>query len=168
MAATSSAVRSAGARCRTTSGAPSLPSMEPSGPNRPSLGACGRLGAAARRHALPPLRARRALAAGEGEICQLGECPGVHGALEIDHFLHRLPVSRPAELIELRFAGMGEVEPGIVPFQAQEEPALLLADAHRLLVAPHVARREAIAQPAFGLTEEGHIRLGAPDLFLHL
>src|SRR4029077_19726976 len=48
------------------------------------------------------------------------------------------------------------------------EPALLLPRAHRLLVAPHVACRQAVAQPALGLTDELHLLLLDADLLLEL
>ena len=75
---------------------------------------------------------------------------------------------RPAILIELRFGGAREVEGGVRPSQPQQEPALLLADAHRLLIAPDVARREAVAQPAVRLPEQRHVRLGDADLLFEL
>ena len=50
---------------------------------------------------------------GQGEIYQLGERSRVHRTLEIDDFLHRLPVLHPAELIEFRCGGACEVEGGI-------------------------------------------------------
>src|SRR5580658_1088725 len=99
------AVRSRAERWRTTRGAPSfLPSMELKDGNvGGSVGLRRRLGAA--RILVPPLRLRRLLATREGERGEFAEGARVHRALEVDDFPHRLPVVRPAPLVELGLAG---------------------------------------------------------------
>src|SRR6478672_2878131 len=166
-AAMSSAVRSAGARVRTTCGVPScLPNRDASGPKaRPSAGLRG-VGALLRLGVLgPPLRKRRLLAARKGKPGELTERAHVHRALEVDDLAHRFPVRHPAPLVELRLAGAGKIEAHLA-LEAQQEPALLLPGAQRLLVAPHVARRQAVAQPALGLPDELHVRLRDADLLV--
>ena len=104
----------------------------------------------------------------KGELGELVESARVHRTLEVDDLFHGLPVLRPAKLVEFRFARAPEVENGVLTRQAQEEPALLLPDAHRLLVTPYVALGQPVAQPAIGLPEERHVRLGDADLLFEL
>src|SRR6185437_7028548 len=102
----------------------------------------------------------------ERDLRQFGERLDVDRPLEIDHFPHRLPPRRPAPLIELRLVGAAEIERDGLLFQSQQEPALLLPDAHGLLVATDVARRQPIAQPARALAHELDIRLAQADLLV--
>src|SRR5579883_1813413 len=165
-AAAHSAVRSAGACERTTWGAPGRrPNRAASERTAASVTALGTAARIRSRVLVPPLGEGRLLAAREGERCQLGEGAHVHRPLEVDHLAHRLPVVRPAPLVELRLARAPEVEAHLVA-QAQQEPALLLPGAHRALVAAHVARRQPVAQPALGLADELHGRLAHPDLLV--
>src|SRR4029077_12546336 len=61
-----------------------------------------------------------------------------------------------------------EIEADLGALQAQQEPALLLADAHRMLIAPDVARRQPVTQPAVGVADEFHAGGGETDLLIEL
>src|SRR5688572_15044119 len=58
---------------------------------------------------LPPVGQRRR-ALGKSRRGELGQHAHVHRAFEIDHLAHRLPVVCPAPAVELRFAGVRELE----------------------------------------------------------
>src|SRR6059058_4679185 len=150
-----SAARTPDRAGRTMRGAPlSLPSMPASRPK--SLPQCA--GAGAVRW---PRRAVTSLHQGGKAGGPCGKARGlssssarVYGPLEVDDFAHRLPVRRPAPLVEFRLAGAAEIETDVAPFRAQQEPALLLTDAHRALIAADVARRQAVPQPPGRLADE--------------
>src|SRR6185437_15197218 len=99
---------------------------------------------------------------------QLGERLDVDRALEIDDFPDRLAPGAPAPLIEFRLRGAAEIERHGCALQAQQEPALLLADTHGLLIAAHVPGREPVAQPTLRLAGQLDVRLGQADLFVQL
>src|SRR5579862_5258543 len=99
---------------------------------------------------------------------QLGERLDVYRPLEMNDLPHRLPPGRPAPLVELRLGGSQEIERHLGPLQAQEEPALFLADAHRLLLAADIPRGQSISQPAARLPNELDVHLGQPDLLVQL
>jgi len=61
-----------------------------------------------------------------------------------------------------------EIESRFCALQPQQEPALLLADAHRMLVAADVARRQAVAQPTARMADELDLRLPEADLLIEL
>src|ERR671937_42157 len=77
---------------------------------------------------LTPPRRMRGHPVRKGERRKLGERALIHGSLEVDDLAHRIPVVRPAPLIELGFIGPIERELRVVALQAQQEPALFLAD----------------------------------------
>src|SRR6185312_5900330 len=126
-----------------------------------------RLAARAAAHLVPPARKRRR-APGKGQGRELQEGTLIHPTLEVDALFHRVPEARPPALVELRLIRAPEIKPHRLAAQPQKEPALLLADAHRLLVAAHVARRQPVAQPASGVPEELDISLNEPDLLVEL
>src|ERR1700730_12425324 len=123
--------------------------------------------AAARGHFVPP-RGQGRPPPRESEVAKLLERARIHRALEVDDFTHRFPVRGPAPLVEFRLTGVAEIEPDLGALQAQQEPALLLADAHRMLIAPDVARRQPVTQPAVGVADEFHAGGGETDLFIEL
>src|SRR5262249_13170185 len=126
-------------------------------------------GSVARRgdHLVPPLRPLGRLGR-KGETGQMAQRFGIDPALEIDDRAHRLPVADPAPAIELRLTGTGEIELHLVALHAEQEPALLLADARRLLIAADVARRQPIPQPVAGTPHQAHIVGREADLFVQL
>src|SRR5260370_25344015 len=127
---------------------------------------CGTV-ATARGHLVPPRgQGRRPLREGEG--AKLLERARIHRTLEVDDFQSRFPVRSPAPWVKFRLAGAAESEPDLGALQAQQEPALLLADAHRMLIAPDVARRQPVTQPAVRVTDEFHAQLGETNLFIEL
>src|SRR5690348_12427280 len=101
-----------------------------------SLRRC-RLPAGLARDLFPPARQRRRTAR-EGERRELQECALIHAALEVNDLPHRVPEARPSPLVEFRLLRALEVEPHRLLPQPQQKPALLLADAERLLIPAHV------------------------------
>src|SRR6185437_495190 len=71
-------------------------------------------------------------------------------------------------LVELRLIRAPEIEIHRLASQPEKEPALLLADAHRLLIAAHVARGQPVSQPASGVPEELDVGLLEPDFLIQL
>src|SRR5690606_28355834 len=74
----------------------------------------------------------------------------VHPALEGDNLVRRVPVVHPGEAIEFRLVTQVKAYAAAVGQQAQQEPALLLPDAHGLGALPDQVGRQAVAQPLAG------------------
>ena len=92
---------------------------------------------------------------GKAIVRQLGERLDVDRALEIDDFPYRLPAGAPSATDRIPAASvLPKSNATGVRLQAQQEPALLLPDAHGLLVAAHVPRRQPVAQPTRDLAEQ--------------
>src|SRR6185312_15586186 len=133
-------IRRSGACGRITrSGWPSLPNRLTGKTLSCSLGSRRLAGTAGQ--LLPPVRQGRRHALRERERRKLEERALIDAALEVDHLAHWLPEACPSPLVEFRLVRAPEVKLHRLVPQAQQKPALLLPDAERLLVAPHVARR---------------------------
>src|SRR5690554_1893094 len=79
----------------------------------------------------PPRSALR-----EQQRRELAECAAVHATFEKDYLAERLPVVYPTPAVEFRLLAGVEAKAVFAVDQPQHEPDLLLADAHRLAVAP--------------------------------
>src|SRR5581483_10658131 len=86
----------------------------------------------------------------------------------VNHFLDRLPVRGPAPLIEFRLIGLAKVELHLRAFQAQQEPTLLLSDAHRVLIPANVAGGKTVPQPSGGAANKFDVNPRHSDLFVQL
>src|SRR6056297_4095757 len=104
----------------------------------------------------PPARLRRR-PLGEQVGGQLEQSPGVDPALEVDDLVDRPPVIHPAPAVELGRMAQVEAQPLLGGDETQQEPALLLADADRVVAlapAADVALGQAIGDPVPGGTQD--------------
>ena len=112
-----------------------------------------------------------AASVGGGQLrlaAQLLQRAAIDPFLEIDDMIDRIPVVDPFPLIELGRAAGIEPQAFLARGQAQQEPFLLLPDAHRLAVTPHHAARQLVAQPAVGGAENPDIAGLEPDFLPQL
>src|SRR5579863_274625 len=105
---------------------------------------------------------------GKGDRSQLGQGAHVDRALEVNHLTHGVPVGDPPELVEFGLWSATEVELHVLLLDSQQKPALLLSDAHGLLVAPHVLGGKPVAQPSRGLSQHHDVPARKPDLLIEL
>jgi len=99
---------------------------------------------------------------------QLLECLSVDAAFEVNDFLEGLPISHPPPGIELGSVACVEAEGVLTAVYPEHEPYLLLANAEGRTLATDETLGEAIAKPAFGASEEGHMLGIQTDLFPEL
>src|SRR5690606_38828734 len=104
----------------------------------------------------------------ESERTELRQRAHVDEPLEINDLLDRPPVVDPAAPIEFRLVREIEAKPLGVAVQLQQEPALLLADTERRLLAADVALRQAVAEPVLGLADERDVLRLETDLLAQL
>ena len=104
----------------------------------------------------------------ESDRRELEKRAGIDQAFEVNHFLDRLPIGSPAPLIEFGFIGLAKIELHLCAFQAQQEPTLLLPDAHRMLIPANVAGGETVPQPAGGAADKFDVISRHSDFFVEL
>ena len=105
---------------------------------------------------------------GKAPSRQLIERTRVDGAFEVDHLAHRSPVVDPAPALEFGLIGRVEMHAVLGSDQPQQKPALLLADAGRMAVAPDVLLGQPIAQPAARRCDQLDVLPFQADLLLEL
>jgi hypothetical protein len=105
---------------------------------------------------------------GKHQPAELAQRAQVDPPLEIDHVVDRLPPVHPAPAVELGSIAAIEAHALLVGHQPEQEPALLLADTHRLAVPPDIAPRQPVSQPAARRAEHADILPRQPDLLLEL
>lgn len=86
-------------------------------------------------------------------------------ALEEYDLARRPPIVDPAPVIELRMRCCGEIDARFPGNQAQQEPALLLADAHGAGASADESCRKAIIQPIPGFSDHFYVLGLQPRLF---
>src|SRR5882757_7581377 len=118
-------------------------------------------------HGIPPLGERR-LSLRESDWRELHERARVDQAFEVNHFLDGLPVRRPPPLVEFGFIGLAKVELHIGALQSQQEPPLLLSNAHRTLIAANVTGGKPVPQPAGGTSDKFDVSTRHSDLLVEL
>ena len=109
---------------------------------------------------------RRAFRIEEGG--QLFERLLVDVAFEVDDLVQRLPISYPTPGVELGLGARIEAKDILAAVHPEHEPYLLLADAEGVTVVADETLGKAIAKPAFGASEQGHMVGIQADLFLEL
>ena len=71
-------------------------------------------------------------------------------------------------MIEFRLISLAKVELHLRALQAQQEPTLLLPDAHRMLIPANVAGGQTVPQPAGGAADKFDVIPRHPDFFVQL
>ena len=104
----------------------------------------------------------------KGERCQLSQRPHVDRTLEIDDLTHRLPKIDPSVLIELGLGCAPKVELDLVPPRPQQEPPLLLPNAHGVAISADILGRQTVPQPTPRLTDQIDVRWRQSNLLMKL
>lgn len=99
---------------------------------------------------------------------QLFEGLLIDAAFKVNDLVQRLPISHPAPGVELGSVAPIEAERILAAVDPEHEPYLLLADADGSAAAADKTLGKAIAKPASGAAEQGHVVREQTDLLLKL
>ena len=89
-------------------------------------------------------------------------------ALEINYFLNGPPVINPPPSIKFRHSGCIQTNTAVRSGQSQQKPPLLLADTHRMRIAPNKFFRQLVTYPSLGTSQDFNIPWLQAHLFLQL